>query len=114
MRNQLRVNSSNNLGLATNPFWVYLSIDQYKNDQVMQLMHYTSKNGDNRYGLQLWERDKNLTMPLRQSTMDSLENEGYNYRQKLEFLKKMNGGEPVHEQRMFIGKNYNRETGLFI
>jgi len=93
---------------------VYLSIDQYKNDQVMQLMHYTNRNGDNRYGLQLWERDKDLTMPLIQSIMDSLENEGYNYRQKLEYLKKKNGGEPVLEQRMFIGKNYNRETGLFI
>lgn len=43
---------------------VYLSIDQYKNDQVMQLMHYTNENENNRYGLQLWERDKKLTMPL--------------------------------------------------
>lgn len=91
-----------------------LSIDQYKNDQVMQLMQYTNENGDNRYGLQLWERDKKLTMPLLQKTMDSLEKEGYNYRQKLEYLKKKNDGEPITEPRLFIGKNYNRETGLFI
>ena len=93
---------------------VYLSIDQYKNDQVMQLMHYTNKNGDNRYGLQLWERDKNFTMSKRLRVMDSLENAGYNYRRKLEFLEEMNDGEPILEQRMFIGKNYNREMGLFI
>ncbi len=91
-----------------------LSIDQYKNDQIMQLMQYTNENGDNRYGLQLWERDKELTMPLLQKTMDSLEKEGYNYRRKLEYLKKQNGGEPITEPRLFIGKNYNRETGLFI
>ena len=91
-----------------------LSVDQYKNDQIMQLMQYTNENGDNRYGLQLWERDKKLTMPLTKKTMDSLEKEGYNYRQKLEYLKKMNGGEPINEPRLFIGKNYNREIGLFI
>ena len=93
---------------------VYLSIDQYKNDQVMQLMHYTNENGDNRYGLQLWERDKKLTMPLILKTMDSLDKEGFNYRQKLEYMKNKNGGEPITAQRMFIGNNYNRETGLFI
>ena len=59
-----------------------LSIDQYKNDQVMQLMQYTNENGDNRYGLQLWERDKKLTMPLLQKTMDSLEKEEDKYRKK--------------------------------
>jgi hypothetical protein len=93
---------------------VYLSFDQYKNDQVMQLMHLTNRNGDNRYGLVLWERDKELTMAKRQSILDSLEREGYNYRQKFEYLKEQNGGEPILEQRLFVGKNYNREAGLFI
>lgn len=91
-----------------------LSVDQYKNDQVMQLMHYTNEAGDNRYGLQLWERDKELTLPILIGLMDSLDNEGYNYPQKLEFLKTMNNGEPITASRMFVGKNYNRETGLFI
>ena len=93
---------------------VYLSIDQYKNDQVMQLMHYTDKNGDNRYGLQLWERDKEFIMPQQIHVFDSLDKAGYNYPQKLEYLKKMNGGEPITAPRMFIGRNYDRETGLFI
>lgn len=91
-----------------------LSVDQYKNDQIMQLMQYTNEDGDNRYGLQLWERDKDLTMPLLAKTMDSLDSKGFNYRQKLSYLKKKNGGNSINEPRLFIGKNYNRETGLFI
>jgi hypothetical protein len=46
--------------------------------------------------------------------MDSLEKEGYNYKRKLEFITEKNDGEPIVEQRMFIVKNYNRETGIFI
>ena len=93
---------------------VYLSIDQYKNDQVMQLMHYTSKNGDNRYGLQFWERDKELTQPVLATLIDSLDQAGYNYPEKMKFLQNLNGGEPVTASRMFVGKNYNRETGVFL
>ena len=91
-----------------------LSVDQYKDDQVMQIRQTTNKNGDNRYGLQLWERDKDLTMPLRKNILDSLENAGYNYPQKMAYLQKKNGGKPITEPRLFVGKNYNSETGLFI
>ncbi|MCX2718108.1 hypothetical protein [Lentiprolixibacter aurantiacus] len=93
---------------------LFLSFDQYKEDQIMQLMEYTRQNGENRYGLQLWERDKGFTMEKRMLIMDSLENAGYNYRQKLNYLKELNQGEPLLEPRMFVGKNYNGETGLFI
>ena len=82
-----------------------LSVDQYKDDQVMQIRQTTNKNGDNRYGLQLWERDKDLTMPLRMNIMDSLENAGYNYPQKMAYLQKKNGGNPITEPRLFVGKN---------
>ena len=92
----------------------FLSFDQYKNDQVMHLSQNTDQAGDTRYGLQLWERDKEMTTPVFLYLMDSLDKEGYYYRQKLEILKKMNGGEPILAQRLFIGRNYNRETGLFI
>lgn len=91
-----------------------LSYDQYKDDQVMQLMEYTRENGDNQYGLQLWERAKSLKMHDRMVIMDSLENAGYNYRQKLEYLKVKNGGEPILAPRMFVGRNYNSETGVFL
>lgn len=93
---------------------LFLSFDQYKEDQVMQLMEYTKQNGENRYGLQLWERAKTMTMHDRMLIMDSLGGEGYNYRQKLEYLKFKNGGEPILAPRMFVGRNYDRETGVFI
>lgn len=91
-----------------------LSIDQYKNDQVMQLMQYSNQDGENQYGLQLWQRDKNITQPIFMKLMDSLDKEGFNYRQKLALLKEKNNGLPIVEQRLFIGKKYNSETGLFI
>ena len=94
--------------------YVYLSVDQYKNDQIMQLMQYSNKNGDNQYGLQLWERDKVLTRDVLQSTLDSLDKAGYRYQQKMDYLREMNDGNPINEPRLFIGKKYNRETGLFI
>jgi hypothetical protein len=93
---------------------VFLSFDQYKNDQVMQLMHYSDKNGDNRYGLQLWERDKELTQPERIHIFDSLDKAGFNYPQKLEYLKAIHGGQPVSAPRMFVGRYYDSKTGLFI
>ena len=93
---------------------VYLSFDQYKDDQIMQLMEYTRENGDNSYGLQLWERDKSLKMKERMILMDSLDKVGYNYPQKMNYLKERNEGEPILASRMFVGKNYNRETGVFL
>lgn len=91
-----------------------LSVDQYKNDRVMQYMHYTNVDGSNRYGLQLWDRDKEFTLPVLDSVMDSLDHEGYNYQQKLTYLKERNNGIPVSAPRLFIGRNYNTEAGLFI
>jgi len=91
-----------------------LSVDQYKNDQVMQFMHYTNDEGQNRYGLQIWDRDKEYTMPVLETIMDSLDREGYNYQQKLRYLQKKNNGKPITAPRLFIGRNYNTEAGLFI
>ncbi|MCO4822759.1 MAG: hypothetical protein KC469_11875 [Flavobacteriaceae bacterium] len=93
---------------------VFLSVDQYKNDQIMQLKQSSNKNGDNQYGLQLWERDKKLTPAVLQKTLDSLDKAGFYYQQKMDYLRKMNDGNPINEPRLFIGKKYNRETGLFI
>lgn len=93
---------------------LFLSFDQYKNDQIMHLKQSSNKNGDNQYGLQLWERDKKLTPAVLQKTLDSLDRAGYYYQQKMDYLREMNDGNPINEPRLFIGKKYNRETGLFI
>lgn len=101
-------------GNKVNGASLVLSVDQYKNDQVMQLQHLTEKNGDNKYGLQFWERDKKITYPELRQTFDLLEKKGLNYEQKLEYLKKQNGGEPIVAPRMFVGKTYDREAGMYI
>ena len=80
----------------------------------MQLKQSSNTNGDNQYGLQLWERDKELTPDVLQKVLDSLDKAGYRYQQKMDYLREMNGGNPINEPRLFIGKKYNRETGLFI
>ena len=49
-----------------------------------------------------------------QKTLDSLDKAGFYYQQKMDYLRKMNDGNPINEPRLFIGKKYNRETGLFI
>ena len=92
----------------------FMSFDQYKNDQVMHMMHYTDEQGDNKYGLLLWDRAKEFQTNERLEIMDSLERAGLNYRRKLEVLKEMNGGEPVLASRLFLGRNYDRTAGLFL
>ena len=49
-------NEKDGMGLA-------LSIDQYKNDQVMQMLYERYKNGKQQYGLNIWDRADHLTLP---------------------------------------------------
>lgn len=91
-----------------------LSYDQYKNDQVMQMRHLTGQNGRNLYGLQLWDRDKEYTLPRYFAAFDSLQKLDYSYDEIQNLLQKENGGKPVNAERMFLGKNFSLETGLFI
>lgn len=90
------------------------SIDQYKNDQVMQLRHITNPNGDNKYGLQLWERDKDFTLPRLIQVMDSLQKAQLSKQEINEALFKMNNGKTIQAARLFIGKQYNQATGMYI
>ena len=62
----------------------------------------------------MWERDKDLTAPQILQVFDSLDRAGYINRQKLEFLKQRNGGEPITARRLFIGRDYDRATGMFL
>ena len=91
-----------------------LSYDQYKNDQVMQMRHLTGQNGRNMYGIQIWDRDKDYTLPRYFAAYDSLQNIGYSYDKIQEILKEENNGKPVNAERLFLGKNFSLEAGLFI
>lgn len=90
------------------------SIDKYQDDQIMQLQYMEdTKTNKRKYGLQLWsyakedafaqrqDRYKELTnsasKQLRDSAVSILRNEGL-----------------LATDRMFLGKNYKDEVGLFI
>ncbi|HSH24177.1 MAG TPA: hypothetical protein VLA13_01365 [Massilibacterium sp.] len=90
-----------------------LSFDQYKNDQVMQL-RYLEGEKTRTYGLQLWDRDQNFTLPELVNVMDSLQNLDYNREEIQEKMREMNNGEPIAASRLFAGKKRDKSVGLFI
>ena len=91
-----------------------LSFDQYKNDQVMQMQYQRNKNGKQKYGVNIWDRPEKFTLPKLISAMDSLKKEGVSDKQMMEILQDMNDGNPLAAQRLFTGKNYNEQVGVFI
>jgi hypothetical protein len=94
---------------------VVLSIDQYKNDQVMQMLYERFGNGKQQYGLNIWDRAEKITLPKMVATMDSLMEAGEMSNEKLtSTLKEKNDGEPISAQRLFTGKNIKEQVGVFI
>lgn len=91
-----------------------LSFDQYKNDQVMQMQYQRNKNGKQKYGVNIWDRPEKFTLPRLISAMDSLKKEGVSNKQMMEVLQDMNDGDPISAQRLFTGKDYNEQVGVFI
>ena len=92
------------------------SIDQYKNDQIMQLQYAQDKenNGVNRsYGLKLWDRDDRFPTGKLIDYVDSLK--------KLEDTSAYNAGIKkirtegwLGHERLFVGKDIDGEVGLFL
>jgi hypothetical protein len=94
-----------------------LSLDQFKNDQVMQLQYNegreNNKKSSRSYGLKLWDRSDDFTMGKLIETNDSLKklhNESA-YAAAINELK-LKG--LLGQERLFIGKNTDDEVGLFI
>jgi hypothetical protein len=92
------------------------SIDQLKNDQIMQLQYFQDNNGKQpvkSYGLKLWDRDDKFTLMKLIAYDDSLKklNDTNAYKAGIQKLKD-EGLYP--SQRLFVGKNQNGEVGLFL
>ena len=91
------------------------SIDQYKNDQIMQLQ-YSQENSDTglqrSYGLKLWDRDDAFTLTKRIQQYDSLKalTDSNAYKAGLEKMKAAG----YTQQRLFVGKTQAGEVGLFL
>ncbi|MET3979837.1 hypothetical protein ABIB62_002821 [Mucilaginibacter sp. UYP25] len=93
-----------------------LSVDKYKNDQIMQLQYNDDgSTGKPRtsYGLKLWDRPANFTVGQQMAKYDSLLKT--KDKQILEDgLQKMRQQGLLGYGRLFIGKNQQNEVGLFI
>ena len=93
-----------------------LSVDEYRNDQVMQLQYGEDLDGNQRrrsYGLKLWDRPENFTLGQLAQRIDSLEK----LNNKLRYQKGIDAMRANHlfgEERLFVGKTNQQETGLFI
>lgn len=92
-----------------------LSFDQYKNDQIMQMQYMRTAEGKQKYGLSLWDRSETITLPRLVFVMDSLKQAGVEDQQKIiDIITKMNSGIPLGAGRLFTGKNFDGQTGVFI
>ncbi len=92
---------------------IVLSLDQYKNDQVMQL-RYLEDRGSRSYGLQLWDRDPAFPLTRVIAEVDRLRAEGASDKHIGAQLRALNGDQPVSARRMFVGKNFEEQVGVFV
>jgi len=92
------------------------SVDQYRNDQVMQLQYQEGTSNNTRlrgYGLKLWDRSDEFTLGDLIQLDDSLKrlNDTAVYNRTFRKLK-MDGRLGI--ERLFIGKTKSKSVGLFI
>ena len=99
--------NSNEAGLV-------LSVDQFRDDQVMQLRYVEDTESKARtYGLQFWEYPKENSYDEREQAFDAIKAIS-NKNEQREAILKMKAQGLLSEDRMFIGKKMNSDVGLFI
>jgi len=88
------------------------SVDQYKNDQIMQL-NYTQDPGARAYGLRLWDRDDRYTISYLMDYVDSLKrlNDTTAYNNGINQLRAEGA---LSRERLFVGKTKDGQYGLFL
>jgi hypothetical protein len=92
------------------------SIDQYRNDQVMQLQYAEDSNSKSRlrsYGLKIWDRRDDFTLSDLLRLDDSLKSLHDTAVYQAVF-RKMQAEGLIGQQRLFLGRTKSREVGLFI
>ena len=92
------------------------SIDQYRNDQVMQLQYAEDSSSKSRvrsYGLKIWDRRDDFTLSDLLKLDDSLKSLHDTAVYRAVFLKIQSEG-LIGQQRLFLGRTKSREVGLFI
>src|SRR5690606_5126952 len=91
-----------------------LSFDQYKNDQVMQMQYQRTEDGKQRYGMNLRDRSEKITLPYLIGIMDSLNTKDLSDSEISKVLEEYNNGKPISSSRMFTGKNFDHQVGMFL
>lgn len=91
-----------------------LSIDKFKDDQIMQLQYMEdTERKFRKYGLQIWDYPKEGTYTERNKRFNKL-NDLETPKGRQEAICKMKLDSLLMEERLFIGKNFSKEVGLFI
>jgi hypothetical protein len=92
------------------------SVDQFRNDQLMQLQYAQRTQGDSirrHYGLRLWDRSEDFTLAQQMALIDSLQRLKQEDELNNQFKALREKG-LLGVERMFAGKNDKGEVGLFI
>ncbi|HFK5571005.1 TPA: hypothetical protein ACG0AO_002822 [Elizabethkingia meningoseptica] len=91
-----------------------LSVDKFRDDQIMQLQYMEdTKTFDRKYGLQIWDYPKENTFSERNKRFNALD-QLKTQEEKQKAIKKMRTDSLLMEDRLFIGKKFSKEVGLFI
>ncbi len=91
-----------------------LSVDKYRDDQVMQLQ-YLENTGTNtrKYGMQFWDYPKEDGYEERNKAVEDLQKLTDKEEKAAAYLKMKQDG-LLPEDRMFVGKQMNEDVGVFI
>ncbi|MCG8412089.1 MAG: hypothetical protein MI739_12485 [Bacteroidales bacterium] len=99
--------NDNNAGMV-------LSLDKFRDDQIMQFQYMeNTQNNLRKYGLQLWDYPKENTIRERMQRFEKLDSIDDKIKVQKEY-KQMKLDSLLMEKRLFIGKNFNKDVGLFI
>lgn len=91
-----------------------LSVDKFRDDQVMQLRYVeNTENDDRTYGLQFWDYPKEDSYNDRIEAFNKVQQKQDITERKKAYIKMKEDG-LLPEDRMFVGKKMNNDVGLFI
>lgn len=91
-----------------------LSVDQYKDDQIMQLQYTENPEIKKRkYGLQLWDYPKENSYNARMDALTEISKMKSKDERKQAYSK-MQKDSLLSNERLFVGKRLNNDFGLFI
>lgn len=91
-----------------------LSVDQFRNDQVMQLQYLENvTDKERKYGLQLWGYKKEDSYEERNDGFERMDKLA-TIEEKDSLLNKMKNDKILMEDRLFIGRHFSQDVGLFI